>query len=430
MGPPTVRCSCLHLHWPSLSSYMPPAPLSFLGAFATIAADSFSSLPVDSVRSGDSPDLCLYREVPGRASAHGCEMACGAREERSLLRPPLASHSCHVFLCSCPRSHSTKGRIDLSQLSGLLEEQAKENLGMAMVFTLANAAKDWLRERLSYVATFERETDEARAKREEDEEDRRREELRRLGTPVTPETYARWFGTVQAEQALERAKLLAAGSGCALTFAESLAAAEPHAVVAAVRNTLCCALSSIPTGVSEHVRTRAAWHSRHRFPALRKPGPLRRRSGSPGGRISTSALRLRAASATMTGWRRLRRRRRIWTSIPKRRTSAHRLPLGSFLSFGAAAQLRQHRDAALVLPAACITRFMCERSAPAGNVPLLWSFLGARVECAGLHPPLVILITCLPCLPAPTVFHLPLACLPPLARTGTRRTKMSFWTSI
>ena len=38
---------------------------------------------------------------------------------------------------------------DIRQVNGLLEEQVEANLGMAMIYTLVSALKDWLQDQVS-----------------------------------------------------------------------------------------------------------------------------------------------------------------------------------------------------------------------------------------------------------------------------------------
>ncbi|CAI5512048.1 unnamed protein product [Closterium sp. Naga37s-1] len=73
--------------------------------------------------------------------------------------------------------------------------QAEENLGMAMMYTLATSAKEWLREK--YVGV-----------EEEEEEEEKEEVIEPHGLPVTVETFTEWRDRFEAEIALEKAKLL------------------------------------------------------------------------------------------------------------------------------------------------------------------------------------------------------------------------------
>lgn len=87
---------------------------------------------------------------------------------------------------------------DLKTLKEKLEQEAVENLGMAMIYTLVSSAKDWLSER------FAQETDEG----VEDDEAKKEEVIVPHGEAVTVETFLAWRERFEAELALERAKLM------------------------------------------------------------------------------------------------------------------------------------------------------------------------------------------------------------------------------
>lgn len=94
---------------------------------------------------------------------------------------------------------------DIEKMQALLEEQVEENLGMAVVYALVTAAQEWLTEKVS--ADVEVEVDPEIAKKAAEEaEERRLAEMRRLGTPVTPETFAPWKVRFYAELAAARAR--------------------------------------------------------------------------------------------------------------------------------------------------------------------------------------------------------------------------------
>ncbi|XP_060205846.1 uncharacterized protein LOC132633441 [Lycium barbarum] len=88
---------------------------------------------------------------------------------------------------------------DLKILKGKLEQEAAENLGMAMVYTLVSSAKDWLSER------FAQETGDEDA---EDAEAKKEEVIVPHGEAVTVETFLAWRERFEAELALEKAKLM------------------------------------------------------------------------------------------------------------------------------------------------------------------------------------------------------------------------------
>ncbi|CAO2814691.1 unnamed protein product [Amaranthus hypochondriacus] len=88
---------------------------------------------------------------------------------------------------------------DLRTLKQKLEEEAAENLGMAMVYTLVTSAKDWLSERFGQDGAVESAADDEMAKDEV---------IVPHGEPVTVETFLAWRERFEAEMALERAKLM------------------------------------------------------------------------------------------------------------------------------------------------------------------------------------------------------------------------------
>lgn len=88
---------------------------------------------------------------------------------------------------------------DLKILKEKLEQEAVENLGMAMVYTLVTSAKDWLSERFA---------EETGAEDAEDDEAKKEEVIIPHGEPVTIDTFLAWRERFEAELALERAKLM------------------------------------------------------------------------------------------------------------------------------------------------------------------------------------------------------------------------------
>ncbi|KAL8118705.1 uncharacterized protein LOC141723915 isoform X1 [Apium graveolens] len=86
---------------------------------------------------------------------------------------------------------------DLKSLRDRLEQEASENLGMAMVYTLFSTAKEWLAER------FAQDDNDAVAEAEERAKD---EIIVPHGEPVTVDTFLAWRERFEAELALERAK--------------------------------------------------------------------------------------------------------------------------------------------------------------------------------------------------------------------------------
>ncbi|CAN6932723.1 unnamed protein product [Brassica oleracea] len=88
---------------------------------------------------------------------------------------------------------------DLTILKEKLEQEAAENLGMAMMYTLVSSAKDWLSEH------YGQDDGDDYAEEETAKED---EVIIPHGEPVTLETFVAWRERYEAELALERAKLM------------------------------------------------------------------------------------------------------------------------------------------------------------------------------------------------------------------------------
>ncbi|XP_039017587.1 RWD domain-containing protein 1-like [Hibiscus syriacus] len=88
---------------------------------------------------------------------------------------------------------------DLKALKEKLEQEASENLGMAMIYTLVTSAKECLSGRYCQ---------DADADNAEEEEARKDEVIVPHGEPVTVDTFSAWRERFEAELALERAKLM------------------------------------------------------------------------------------------------------------------------------------------------------------------------------------------------------------------------------
>lgn len=88
---------------------------------------------------------------------------------------------------------------DLSHLRDKLQQEASENLGMAMVYTLVTSAQEWLTEK--YGQNVENDGF-------EDNDAEKDDVIIPHGEPVTVETFIAWRERFEAELALERAKLL------------------------------------------------------------------------------------------------------------------------------------------------------------------------------------------------------------------------------
>ncbi|KAG5537838.1 hypothetical protein RHGRI_025067 [Rhododendron griersonianum] len=115
--------------------------------------------------------------------------------------PPLLNvKRLMIFFFSPLIFSSLKGMhtSDLKILKEKLDQEASENLGMAMVYTLVTSAKEWLCER------FAEDADEGNT----EEEEKKDEIIIPHGEPVTVDTFIAWRERFEAELALERAKLM------------------------------------------------------------------------------------------------------------------------------------------------------------------------------------------------------------------------------
>lgn len=83
---------------------------------------------------------------------------------------------------------------DVEKLQEFLEQEALENLGMAMVFTLVSAAQEKLNEFMNKLKE-DKESDKLRKEKEAEEADRKKF----VGTAVTLETFLAWRQTFEQE---------------------------------------------------------------------------------------------------------------------------------------------------------------------------------------------------------------------------------------
>lgn len=102
----------------------------------------------------------------------------------------------------CLRLRSAKGisDSDVNKVQELLETEAQNSLGMAMVFNLVNAAREWLQNHALGSTEPEDDPETARKKAEEAEE-AKRAAARAHGTMVTVETFNAWKLKFEAEMA-------------------------------------------------------------------------------------------------------------------------------------------------------------------------------------------------------------------------------------
>mmetsp|Transcript_26034 Transcript_26034/g.43628 ORF Transcript_26034/g.43628 Transcript_26034/m.43628 type:complete len:211 (-) Transcript_26034:384-1016(-) len=96
---------------------------------------------------------------------------------------------------------------DLKSMHQRLGEEIGENLGMSMMFTLAQSAKEMLRAIVCGEADTSGVVNEDGKTAAQEAEERRKEAARKAGTPVTKETWAAWFDRFNAEGLLAKAKL-------------------------------------------------------------------------------------------------------------------------------------------------------------------------------------------------------------------------------
>jgi len=97
--------------------------------------------------------------------------------------------------------------VDLLKIQTRLENEVQENLGMSMMFSLAQSAKELLRAIVCGTDdNMEEEAAQKLSKKEEAELAHKRA-LREQGTPVTAESWNAWFDRFSAEIALEKAKM-------------------------------------------------------------------------------------------------------------------------------------------------------------------------------------------------------------------------------
>mmetsp|Transcript_1962 Transcript_1962/g.3967 ORF Transcript_1962/g.3967 Transcript_1962/m.3967 type:complete len:275 (-) Transcript_1962:392-1216(-) len=96
---------------------------------------------------------------------------------------------------------------DLKAMKQKLDAEVQDNLGMAMMYTLAQSAKEQLRAIVCGEVDNSNTVNEDGKTAAQEEEERRKEAARKAGTPVTKETWTAWFERFQAERLLEKAKL-------------------------------------------------------------------------------------------------------------------------------------------------------------------------------------------------------------------------------
>ncbi|EFJ40072.1 hypothetical protein VOLCADRAFT_100206 [Volvox carteri f. nagariensis] len=96
---------------------------------------------------------------------------------------------------------------DLAEATAVLDEQVQANLGMAMIYTLIGAAKEWLQGRVNSGPVVDPEVERRKA---EEAAERKRAEARAHGTPVTVANFNAWKARFDAEVAMAKAKAVEA----------------------------------------------------------------------------------------------------------------------------------------------------------------------------------------------------------------------------
>ncbi|XP_033112012.1 RWD domain-containing protein 1-like [Anneissia japonica] len=143
-----------------------------------------------------SSDSFLIRVTSESSSQEDEENECVCAELQFEYTPtyPDEAPKFQVVSCSLEEEHQ-------QALLQLLQEQAEENLGMVMVFTLVSAVQEYLNESLDNIK-LAREN----AKLAEEERQRKEEEKVFIGTPVTIETFLKWKSKFDEECESQRSK--------------------------------------------------------------------------------------------------------------------------------------------------------------------------------------------------------------------------------
>ncbi|PNW85981.1 hypothetical protein CHLRE_03g201776v5 [Chlamydomonas reinhardtii] len=103
------------------------------------------------------------------------------------------------------RSVTGLSDADLAEATAVLEEQVNANLGMAMIYTLIGAAKEWLQGRVSSGPAVDPDLERRKA---DEAAEKKRAEARAHGHPVTVEAFMAWKLKFDAEVAAAKAKAL------------------------------------------------------------------------------------------------------------------------------------------------------------------------------------------------------------------------------
>ncbi|GMH45904.1 hypothetical protein BSKO_13867 [Bryopsis sp. KO-2023] len=96
---------------------------------------------------------------------------------------------------------------EVAEVQSVCTESMEDHMGMAMVFSLIEVAKEWLRSKANVSDdNIKGLTAEEIQKQKEEEEEEERRAHRSMGTPVTPETFAAWKEKFDKEMALLKAQ--------------------------------------------------------------------------------------------------------------------------------------------------------------------------------------------------------------------------------
>ncbi|GAX79695.1 hypothetical protein CEUSTIGMA_g7136.t1 [Chlamydomonas eustigma] len=127
-------------------------------------------------------------------------------EDEKLAELLFAHTATYPDEAPCLRLRAVRGLSDADIHAGTayLLEQVQENIGMAMVFTLVGAAKEWLRTKAGSSA---KEDPVADRKKAEAEEEARRAAARAHGTPVTLASFMAWKAKFDSELALKKVSI-------------------------------------------------------------------------------------------------------------------------------------------------------------------------------------------------------------------------------
>lgn len=126
-------------------------------------------------------------------------------DDEKLMELLFAHTQSYPDEAPCLRLRAVRGLSDgdMAEANGHMQDLIQENMGMAMIFTLVQAAKEWLQARAGASAA---EDPEAMKKRLEAEEEAKRAAIRAHGTMFTMELFNEWKAKFDKEVADAKAK--------------------------------------------------------------------------------------------------------------------------------------------------------------------------------------------------------------------------------